>query len=306
MDRGSTIGFDDPDPKTFFEDVIEFVHTGDGQRKAPHRAIPLIYTDANLIQNTRASSQKLLLEASSKMRMKYSQPWSILHASAEFTAGDFKTSDIVARIISLTRRLIHDNQGFPLQVVDYVAVDEEDDNKRTRDGTVLIQYDPQQQINPSSTRALVRIYLDGRVLPDITWDPLPNQLPGGGNRKRDLIDRDVPFTGPQQSPLPTTFQTSLISGTTSLSPQEQSLAFSWSILDADVQSILNNLAKFEVQPQDPPTSAPPSSLNTASPTAVMSSPPLSTTLPHLTPSGVSSTQFGLLSPGCKIPCTQTL
>lgn len=95
-------------------------------------------------------------------------------------------------------------------------------NREYRFGTVLIQYDPQQVSTVTGqTAALVRVYVDGNVFPDLTWDPLPNQIPrkrsidpaAGQVAQRDIEERDSDCAVSQQPPPLTTLLTSTIPAT---------------------------------------------------------------------------------------------
>jgi hypothetical protein len=72
---------------------------------------------------------------------------------------------------------------------------------RKRDGTILLQYDPQQN-TAGTTQALVRMYVNGNRLEGIIWDPLPGQLPPPGKR----------HVGPEPgcTPVPTTMITATV------------------------------------------------------------------------------------------------
>ena len=94
--------------------------------------------------------------------------------------------------------------GANPQIIDYRAIDDEDENKPFKTGKVLLQYDNNQQPPGAAQRqALARIYVDGVAQPDMTWTPLQNQL-----KRREIEERDdFCQSEPQTSPAPTTLLT---------------------------------------------------------------------------------------------------
>jgi hypothetical protein len=97
---------------------------------------------------------------------------------------------------------------------------EDDPDATFKDGTILIQYDPQQSMSDNNQKnALVRIYVNRVVLDDITWQPLPNQVP-------QAAKRDGLCTDGQQPPTPTAFSTSSV-------PVQRSSAISSSLSSGD-------------------------------------------------------------------------
>lgn len=119
------------------------------------------------------------------------------------------------------QKLLRVDNSIPIFTTDYVALGPKVPNREFRFGTVLIQYDPQQSpAGADQTTALVRVYVDGIAFPDMTWNPLPNQVPqigqaAGQAAKRDLEQRDGGCTVSEPSPTPTTLSTSTIPATES-------------------------------------------------------------------------------------------
>lgn len=67
---------------------------------------------------------------------------------------------------------------LPVEVFDYVPIPPNDPQRRFRHGTVLFQYDPQEEVPGTNEKiALVRMYLDSQPLDDVTWEPLAHQIP---------------------------------------------------------------------------------------------------------------------------------
>jgi hypothetical protein len=103
----------------------------------------------------------------------------------------------VSRIIGIVNAAFPSSSNSPsigAEIADYIPVP----IVRKRDGTIIIQYDPQQN-TAGTTQALVRMYVNGERLSDITWDPLPNQHP--------LLGKRQVGTDPECTPVPTTMMT---------------------------------------------------------------------------------------------------
>jgi len=108
------------------------------------------------------------------------------------------------------------NNSVPIYTATYVPWPQAVPGKPYAIGTVLVQYDPQQMsTGADKATALVRIYVDGVTSPDMTWDPLPNQIPQSGQTaaqvsQRDLDEREKDCTNGTTSTSPTTLLTTIM------------------------------------------------------------------------------------------------
>jgi hypothetical protein len=119
--------------------------------------------------------------------------------------GNIRHPDIISRILGILKSVLPGGSTITSDIVDYIALSEDDSDAIFKDSKILIQCDPQQSMSDNNQKnALVRIYVNGDALNDITWQPLPNQVPQPA--KRDGLCTDV-----QQPPTPTTFSASSVS-----------------------------------------------------------------------------------------------
>lgn len=178
----------------------------------------------------------------------------------------------VATVTQTLRQLLPGGSTLQINVEEYHPMESNNANfDEFLTGSFLIQFDPQQRIQGSTNhQALVRVYIEGKAIPDLTWTPLPNQIPARPplmppqKRRRDLEERGIDCNSVHLSAVQS--------------------------LESVAVSIASVIGGGLFQP----------------PRTFTTSTTLSLPSVIVTTAGVTSTDFPLVVPGCPAPCTKTL